>query len=137
MNYPKKKKLEKNISFLGAIYDEEINSHALMYADLCVTPGEVGLTAIHSLSYGTPVISHDNLNLQMPEVESIIKGVNGDLYKYNSIESLSQVIDSWLSENPIKTQSIAEDCYAIIDKFYNPNNQLKIFESVLLNNKIS
>lgn len=133
----KKRNLEKNISFLGAIYDEEINSHALMYADLCVTPGEVGLTAIHSLSYGTPVISHDNLNIQMPEVESIIRGVNGDLYKYNSIESLSEVIENWLSEKPIKTQSIVQNCHTIIDKHYNPNNQLKIFESVLLNDKIS
>lgn len=131
----RKNDLGKNVSFLGAIYEEEINSNALMYADLCVTPGEVGLTAIHSLAYGTPVISHDNLSIQMPEIESITKGVNGDLYKYNDFEDLGNVIENWLLVKPIKNQSIVKDCYAIIDKYYNPNYQLKIFESVLFNSK--
>lgn len=131
----KKNDLEKNVTFLGAIYDEEINSNALMYADLCVTPGEVGLTAIHSLAYGTPVISHDNLDIQMPEVESITKGFNGDLYTYNSLEDLANVIENWLLVRPIKNQSIIKNCYSIIDKYYNPDYQLKIFESVLLNTK--
>jgi glycosyltransferase involved in cell wall biosynthesis len=127
--------LSKKVSFLGAIYDEEINSQALMYADLCITPGEIGLTAIHSLAYGTPVISHDNLNIQMPEIESINKGVNGDLYKYNSLEDLANVIENWLLAKPIKDQSLVNDCYKIIDDYYNPDYQLKIFESVLCNTK--
>ena len=42
-----------------------------------VSPGNVGLTAIHSLSYGTPVLTHNNFNNQMPEVESIQPGFNG------------------------------------------------------------
>ncbi|PXY42551.1 glycosyl transferase family 1 [Flavobacterium cheongpyeongense] len=128
--------LRKNVSFLGAIYDEEINSEALMYADLCVTPGEIGLTAIHSLAYGTPVISHDNLNLQMPEVESISRGVNGDLYKYSNLEDLANVIENWLLIKPIKDQSLVSNCYKVIDDYYNPDYQLKIFESVLCNLKI-
>ncbi|MFB9110939.1 glycosyltransferase [Flavobacterium gyeonganense] len=134
-NLVKKNDLEKNVTFLGAIYDEEINSNALMYADLCVTPGEIGLTAIHSLAYGTPVISHDNFNIQMPEVESILKGVNGDLYKHNNLEDLAIVIERWLLKKPIKNQLIMNECYSVIDDFYNPDYQLKIFESVLCNYK--
>lgn len=127
--------LTKNVSFLGAIYDEEINSEALMYADLCVTPGEIGLTAIHSLAYGTPVISHDNLNLQMPEIESIHKGVTGDLYEYNNLEDLANAIENWFLAKPIKDESIVTNCYKVIDEYYNPDYQLKIFESVLYNAK--
>ena len=41
-------------------------------SDLTVSPGNIGLTAIHSLSYGTPVCSHSNFNNQMPESEAII-----------------------------------------------------------------
>lgn len=132
-NLVAKNEFRNNVLFLGAIYDEEINSSALMYADLCVTPGEVGLTAIHSLSYGTPVISHDNFEIQMPEVESIIQGVTGELYKYNDVGNLAEIIDKWLLENPLKTKSIMENCYEIIDKYYNPIFQLKVFESVLVN----
>lgn len=130
-----KSKLEKNVSFLGAVYDEEINSHVLLHADLCVTPGEVGLTAIHSLAYGTPVISHDNMNMQMPEVESITRGFNGDLYEYNNFEDLAKVIENWFLKRPIKNQTLINNCYSIIDKYYNPIYQLKIFESVLFKTK--
>lgn len=135
MHLSKKYGLENNINFFGEIYEEETIANLLMFADLCVTPGEVGLTAIHSLSYGTPVISHDNLNLQMPEVESINKGVNGDLYQYNNLEDLANVIANWLLIRPVKNQFIVEDCYTIIDKYYNPTYQAKVFEHVLLKNK--
>ena len=37
----------------------KIISKYLYYADICVSPGNVGLTAIHSLTYGTPVNSQN------------------------------------------------------------------------------
>jgi len=126
-------KLENNINFLGAIYEEKVNAEILSYSDLCVTPGEIGLTAIHSLSYGTPVISHDNFNIQMPEVEAIKRGINGDLYKYNDIHDLCTVIKTWFENNPRKTKEISNRCYEIVDNLYNPFYQSKVFDSVFLN----
>lgn len=123
--------LINNVVFLGAIYEEKINSYCLMNSDLCVTPGEVGLTAIHSLSYGTPVISHNNLDIQMPEVEAIVSGISGDLYKYNEIQSLVDTIDKWLTDNPSKNEKVMQQCFDIIDSYYNPVYQSKIFNSVL------
>lgn len=123
--------LSANIVFKGAIYDEATNGELLMHADLCVTPGEVGLTAIHSLAYGTPTISHDNLNIQMPEVESIKPGFSGDLFKHNDVTSLAESIEKWLTLNPVKTSAIMSDCYQIIDQYYNPKFQAKIFNEVL------
>lgn len=125
--------LGKNVRFLGAVYDENVNSEALMFADLCVTPGEVGLTAIHAMSYGTPVISHDNLNIQMPEVEAILRGVTGDLYAYNSVDDLAKKINNWLESYPSKTSDVMNACFAVIDEFYNPNFQRKVIETTLLN----
>lgn len=123
--------LSANIVFKGAIYDEAANAELLMHSDLCVTPGEVGLTAIHSLAYGTPTISHDNLNVQMPEVESIRPGFNGDLFKHNDVASLAESIEKWLTLNPVKTAAIMSDCYQVIDQYYNPKFQAKIFNEVL------
>lgn len=125
-------KLESNIKFLGEIYDERLNANALHFADLCVTPGEVGLTAIHAMSYGVPVISHNNLDIQMPEVEAIRCGKTGDLFKYGSIESLAETIHLWLSKYPIKSSKVSDACFSIVDLHYNPFYQRKIFESVLL-----
>ena len=43
--------------FQGAVFDES-NSELIYHSDLCVSPGNVGLTAIHSLTYGVPVATH-------------------------------------------------------------------------------
>ena len=42
--------------------------------DITVSPDKVGLTAIHSMAYGRPVITHDNMDRQGPEVEAVIPG---------------------------------------------------------------
>lgn len=123
--------LETNVCFLGAIYDEKINSHCIMNADLCVTPGEVGLTAIHSLSYGTPVVSHDNLNIQMPEVEAVISGSTGDLYRFGDLQSLADTIEKWLLDNPSKNEAVMQRCFNVVDSYYNPYYQSSVFNSVL------
>jgi glycosyltransferase involved in cell wall biosynthesis len=124
--------LDKNILFTGALYAEENIATLMMYADLCVTPGEIGLTAIHSLSYGTPVISHNNLNIQMPEIESIEEGITGGLYEYNNYEKLAEKIEEWLLINPVKTEATMHNCYKIIDNYYNPSYQAKIFDTILM-----
>ncbi len=124
--------LEEHVKFLGAIYDEEVNANALLYADLCVTPGEVGLTAMHAMSYGVPVISHNNFDVQMPEVEAIKVGVTGDLFQYGDIESLSETIYCWLTNYPVKTNEVMKACFSVIDTYYNPQYQKSVIESVLL-----
>ncbi|MBE8727052.1 glycosyltransferase [Flavobacterium hungaricum] len=124
--------LEDNVKFLGAVFNEKINSEVLMFADLCVVPGEVGLTAMHALSYGTPVISHNNFNIQMPEVEAIKVGVTGDLFCYGNTDSLSETIHQWLLKHPLKEHNLMNACFSVIDTYYNPIYQRKVFESVLL-----
>ena len=57
--------------------------------------GNIGLTAIHSLSFGTPVASHDNFENQMPEVEAIIDGENGFLFEENNSNDLIDKIEQW------------------------------------------
>lgn len=123
--------LKDNVKFLGAVFNEKINSEVLTFADLCVVPGEVGLTAMHAMSYGTPVISHDNFNIQMPEVEAIKIGKTGDLYEYGNIESLAETMHEWFLQHPLKKNDLMNDCFSIIDTHYNPKYQRRIFESVL------
>ena len=114
--------------FYGKSYDENELSRLIYNSDLTVSPGNVGLTAIHSLSYGTPVCSHSNLSNQMPEVESIIEGENGFLFRENDILSIVDGIISWFDN---KKSIDKKKVRGVVDKFYNPNYQkeviLKIF----------
>ena len=90
------KGLSDNIWLYGACYDEKILSELIYNADLCVSPGFVGLTAMHAMSFGTPVISHDNFPKQAPEFEAIERGETGDFFVENDIKSLSDVIQHWI-----------------------------------------
>lgn len=120
------------IHFTGACYDEEIIGQYLFHADICVSPGNVGLTAIHSLSYGTPVFTHNNLQNQGPEVEAITGWHNGLLFKENDADDLKRKIELWLKINADR-DNVRERCYEVVDKYYNPNYQLKVIDRLLSN----
>lgn len=125
----KKYHLEENCWFYGACYDEGEIAKLLYNSDLCVSPGNVGLTAIHTLSFGTPVCTHDNWVNQMPEVEAIIDGESGCFFQENDSLSLKSTITKWF-EMKQDREIIRNNCYSVIDKHYNPNYQLTTFAKV-------
>ena len=56
-----KEGLEKGwIYFYGKTYKESELSKLIYSSDLMVSPGNTGLNAVHALSYGTPVGTHNN-----------------------------------------------------------------------------
>jgi glycosyltransferase involved in cell wall biosynthesis len=109
--------------FYGETFDEIEIANLFFNSNLCVSPGNVGLTAMHSLVYGIPVITHNNFNNQMPEFESIISGDTGEYFEENNIENLSFVLKQWLNLTSTNTSEIRLNCYRIIDKYYNPAYQ--------------
>lgn len=124
--------LETLVWFMGACYDEQKIAEIIYNADLCVSPGNVGLTAIHALTFGTPVITHDNFSNQGPEFEAIKKGITGDFFVEDNINSLKVIIEKWLNKYPFKAEFVIENCYAVIDVKYNPHKQIeKIKKSIL------
>ena len=129
----KENNIENQCHFYGACYSEEVLAKLISTADLCVSPGNVGLTAIHSMSYGTPVMTHNNFSQQMPEVGAIIEGNNGCYFKENDVDSMVHEIKDWLFNNSLSRKEIRDNCYEIVDTFYNPNYQVKIIENLLEN----
>ncbi len=122
----------QHIKFVGSLYEESIIAKYIYHADLCVSPGNVGLTAIHALSYGLPVITNDNFSSQMPEYEAIENGKTGVFFKENDIEDLVQKIESWFKNNSDR-EFVRKNCYEVIDSKYNPFTQLDILKKVLEN----
>lgn len=117
--------------FYGSCYSELEIGKLLSNSDLCVSPGNVGLTAIHSLSFGTPVCSHSNFGNQMPEFEAIEPGRTGFFFKENDVDDLVFNITQWF-DNMESRDKIREMCYKVVDNKYNPEYQLKVFKEVLL-----
>ncbi len=119
--------------FYGECFDETINAELVFNSDICVSPGNVGLTAMHAMMFGTPVITHDNLAYQMPEFESIHENKTGAFFKENDVEDLGRAISKWFETHKGERNSIRQYCYKEIDTFWNPMNQMDIIRKVINN----
>lgn len=130
-----RKGVSENIWLYGPSYDEYKIGELLYNSDVCVSPGNVGLTAMHSLAYGTPVITHNNFKNQMPEFEAITPGVNGCFFIENDVKDLSNCILKMTSKTEEEREKLREKSYEVIDSYYNPRHQIEIFKrEILLNN---
>lgn len=119
------------VHFLGELYDEEVIGPVLYHARAVVSPGKVGLTAMHSLAYGTPVISHGDLDRQMPEAEAIIPGVTGDYFVADNVADLSATLSAW-AHRP-RTEAERAACIELIERRYSPEAQFRYIEDSLRN----
>lgn len=119
--------LEKNVWFYGACYEEGKTSELMYNADLCVSPGNIGLTAMHALMFGCPCITHYSFPYQGPEFEAIIPGKTGAFFERGNIESLADSIEKWFSENRSR-EVIRQACYAEIDESWTPAFQIEVLK---------
>jgi len=127
----KKEGLSQQVWFYGACYDENTNANLVSHADICVAPGNIGLTAMHSLMFGCPAISHNNFALQMPEFEAIKPNKTGDFFEYGKLESLVETISNWFKNHKDDREVVRETCYNEIDTRWNPYYQMGVIASVL------
>lgn len=123
--------LKNSVWFYGACYDEKTNAELIYNADICVSPGNIGLTAMHCLMFGCPVITHNDFAYQMPEFEAIIPGENGAFFKRGQSESLADVLVEWFQKNGINREAVRHSCFKVIDTSWNPHYQMQILKQVL------
>lgn len=128
----KKYNLSDNVWFYGPCYDENKLGEIFFNSSICISPGNVGLTAIHALTYGCPVITHNNFSNQGPEFETINAGLTGYFFEENNVEDLSLKIIDWLNNHPKNDDITRNECYKVIDEKYNPHYQIKLLKSLLV-----
>ena len=129
----KNKDLEQNVWFYGACYDETENATLVYNADICVAPGNIGLTAMHAMMFGCPCISHNDFPWQMPEFEAIKDGTTGCFFNRDDIESLANSISKWFEQNSTKREDVRKACFEEIDKNWNPHIQVEIIKNIINN----
>ncbi|MFM0235972.1 glycosyltransferase [Paraburkholderia sediminicola] len=122
--------LKLDIDFVGELYDEEAVAGYIFDSDVVVSPGKVGLTAVHSLMFGAPVISHSDMDRQMPEVEAVAPGISGILFRYGDMVDLSRCLISIPDVFHDRRQT-RENCFRIIDEIYNPYRQCEVLSDAI------
>ena len=118
--------LEKQVWFYGPCYDEKELSGLIYNADLCVSPGNVGLTAMHTMVFGTPVLTHNDFPHQMPEFEAIHEGETGAFFTKDDINSLADSIMNWFAEKRDKREEVRKACMKEIDENWTPQFQINV-----------
>lgn len=123
--------LVKSVWFYGPCYDDQKLAELFYNACVCVSPGNVGLTAIHSLTFGCPVITHDDFCMQMPEFEAIQQGVTGSFFHNGDINSLVDTIQLWLKNDDLEREKIRNSAYKEIDRKWNVDYQIEVLNKIL------
>lgn len=116
--------------FTGACYDEALIATMLSAADVAVVPGDVGLTAMHAMIYGTPVVSHNRPWRQGPEWEAIVPGRTGALFKTGELDDLVAVLYDWLTNNPDR-ESVRTACVEMVQRLWNPQTQRLLIDAAV------
>lgn len=123
--------IQEQVWFYGACYDEVTNATLLYNSDLCVIPGDVGLSAIHSMMFGVPVITHNFYPNQGPEFETILEGSTGSFYNYGDVCSLAKKIEQWFNQHNQDRDEIRANCYRVVDDGWTPEWQMNVFKNIL------
>lgn len=122
--------IARQVHFLGAIYDERQLGLIIDAADLAVVPSGAGLSVMHALTFGTPVLMHDRVEYHFPEREAVEDGVTGFYYRYNDVDDLANKMAVALFPQPRKPDMSA-CCKAVINERYNPHRQVETIVSAV------
>ncbi len=122
--------VEGHIIFLGEIYKEEELAPWFMSAVLLVHPGAIGLTLMHAFGYGLPVITHDDLRYQMPEISALEHGKNGLLFRRGDVASLVAVIMEVLDDRE-RLFSLSTAALNVVVEKYNTREMAQRFSQLV------
>lgn len=84
--------------FTGPIYEESQLAPWFISSDLFVYPRNVGLSLLHGMGYGLPVITTDYEPSWAPEMDALQPWINGMTYQDGSVDALAHIVGAVLSD---------------------------------------
>lgn len=107
------------IKWIGATRDQMVMAPWFMSAKAFIYPGSIGLSILHSFSYGLPVVTHGNADHQMPEFEVMEAGGTGCCFEEGNVTDLERELCLLLSNESLRLkmsmhcQSLAYEMYSM------------------------
>ncbi len=109
--------MQKHVRFTGAIYDEDKLAPWMLSANVFCYPTNIGLSILHGLGYGLPVVTSDRTESQNPEIEALEPGRNGMLYKHADTESLAAVLRQIIEDRALAQRLSAGALATVRERF--------------------
>ncbi len=132
--------INNHIRWMGSVYDEAQLAPWFLSADVFVYPGSIGLSVLHAMGYGLPVITHSDSKYHMPEFSAICDGKNSLTYlKSNLCDFMNKLsfvfnnnkFQNSLSENALYT---VKNNYTLDKMVYNFSSSVKKASQVYKDN---
>jgi glycosyltransferase involved in cell wall biosynthesis len=122
--------LSDNVRFLGAIFDEAALAPWFLSAECLLYPGPIGLSLLHAFAYGLPVVTHDNMRSQNPEIAALLPGENGFLFKQNDIQDFADMVAKLLAD-PMLQKRMGEKAYQTAHQDFTMAAMVRNFEDAV------
>ena len=122
--------LNKNIKFLGSIYNEKKLAPYFLISECLIHPASIGLSLNHAFGYGLPVITHSSKQFHNPEIAAFKQNSTGLLFKKDNVNSLKNAIEKFLLYKNLK-KKFANNCYQIVKTKYNTNEMANNFFKIV------
>lgn len=91
----KQVRVSNHIRWFGSIYDEREIAPLMMSSAIFCYPANVGLSLVHAMAYGLPVVTSDSIDSHNPEIHTMKIGFNGFVYKHlDSVDLGNRIADA-------------------------------------------
>lgn len=81
--------LKNHVRFLGKIYSENEQAPWFLSSQLLAHPGAIGLTLLHAMAFGLPVVTHKDARRHGPEFAAMIPGEHGLTHCEDALDEIS------------------------------------------------
>jgi len=126
--------LTAHVRFLGAMFEEAKLAPWFLSAVCMVYPGAIGLSLLHAFSYGTTVVTHDNLHNQNPEIAALEHEQNGFMFRENDVADLAHHLDRLLKD-PAMRSRMSQAAYNTAHQDFTIEAMVSNFEQAVLSIK--
>jgi len=107
--------ISEHVIWPGMIVDQNQLCYWFHSSDICVAPGQHGLLANLTHTYGVPFITSDYEFLQGPEIQVFTENKTGLFYSYEDIDDLVKKIEELL-DNPNRRAEMSQEARRVIDE---------------------
>lgn len=117
--------------FLGAVYDVDRLRALYAAADAAVCIGGAGLNVTQALGFGVPVVAEDAHPDSSPEIEAVVDGETGRLYRSGDPASLQEVLAEMLAD-PEGMRRMGAAGRAVVEERYTAEAHAEALEEAIL-----
>lgn len=113
--------VSSDVRWLGSQYQESLNSPWFLCAQVFAYPGSIGLSILHAMGYGLPVVTHADRRRHNPEIAALRDGWNGLEFHPADAADLAEKLQRICCDPPLR-QAMSERARQTVDTSFSIEN---------------